>query len=123
MVGITLMKHYRDANNIVYAFEGNGSQDYLIKPDMVLLGDAELLSFINPPPTTAQLAAQAEADAIKALRVETKANAAFDALKSADFSAINTFVNLHFGTTDVQGRAMLKVMAAAAGAYLRENKG
>lgn len=94
------------------SIENDGFKAWLLAGNTPLPADA---------PTPEQLAAQAEADAIKALKVETKANAAFDALKAADFTTINTFINTHFATTDAQGRAMLKVMAAAAGAYLREN--
>jgi hypothetical protein len=115
-----MMKHYKDQFNNIFAFESDGSQDGFIKPEMTPITDAELA--VIRAPTPAQIAAQAEFASIQALRVETKANAAFDALKSADFVTINTFVNTHFATTDVQGRAMLKVMAAAAGAYLRENQ-
>jgi hypothetical protein len=117
------MKNYKDTNNKLHVID-EGFEN-LLPSNCIQITQAEAEALIAPTPAeiAAQLASQVEADAIKALRVETKANAAFDALKSADFATINTFINLHFATTDVQGRAMLKVMAAAAGAYLRENKG
>lgn len=51
------MKHYKDSNNNIHAFELDGSQDEFIKPDMVILSDAELA--ILRAPTPEQLAKQA----------------------------------------------------------------
>ena len=35
------MKHYKDKNNQIWAFELDGSQDHLIKSDMVAITDHE----------------------------------------------------------------------------------
>jgi len=35
------MKHYRDSQNTLYAYELDGSQDHLIPSDFVLITDAE----------------------------------------------------------------------------------
>lgn len=84
--------------------------------------DTTTLTRDKPPPTPEQLAEMQEAALVQQLQLDTKANAAFDALKAASFSDINTFVNTHFSSVSVQGRAALKVTFAAAGAYLRTIK-
>ncbi len=67
------MKHYRDENNKVYAFEADGSQDFLIKPNYVLLTDNELATLRAP--TSEQIAAQEKALAEKQQADATKADA------------------------------------------------
>ena len=48
------MKYYKDINNKVYAYEGDGSQDELIG-DKVLMTVEEVELHINPPKTPEQL--------------------------------------------------------------------
>jgi hypothetical protein len=62
------MKHYKNENNEVYAFELDGSQDELIKPDMVEMTPEEVEAHKNPPPippTPAQQLAASDADMIR----------------------------------------------------------
>jgi len=35
------MKHYKDSQNTLYAYELDGSQDHLIPPDFIAITDAE----------------------------------------------------------------------------------
>ena len=50
MVGIT-MKHYKDTNNNVYAYESDGSQDHLIPKDFVAITDTEAKTLTTIIPT------------------------------------------------------------------------
>ena len=46
------MKHYKDANNNIYAYESDGSQDKIIKKSYITITDDEvtaLLLITNPP--------------------------------------------------------------------------
>jgi len=43
------MKHYKKADNSVWAFEDDGSQDHLITNEMVLMTAEELSIFLTPP--------------------------------------------------------------------------
>ena len=43
------MKLFKDTNNNVYAYELDGSQDYLIPSDYISITDAEAYSMLNPP--------------------------------------------------------------------------
>lgn len=43
------MKYYKDANNNVYAYEGDGSQDEYILPGLVKITQADAESFRNQP--------------------------------------------------------------------------
>lgn len=52
------MKHFKDINNKVFAFEANGSQDHLIKPDMVEITVEDVKILTTPVLTTEQLAAE-----------------------------------------------------------------
>lgn len=65
-------------------------------------------------PKRAELAAQ------QALRAETKATAMFAAIQTATLTQINDWIDTNFPALTVQQRALLKVLTAAAGAYLRE---
>jgi hypothetical protein len=47
------MKYYKDINNEVYAYEDDGSQDYLIGDKVSMTAD-EIEAHINPPLTPAQ---------------------------------------------------------------------
>lgn len=53
------MKFFIDAENIIYAFESDGSQDDLIG-DKAPLTVEQVDALLNPPPTPEQLIAQAE---------------------------------------------------------------
>jgi hypothetical protein len=48
------MKHYKDINNEVFAYETDGSQDHLIG-DKVLMTADEVELHINPPKTEEQI--------------------------------------------------------------------
>lgn len=54
------MKNYKKSDGSIWAFESDGSQDYLVTPDMVSISDADLAILRNPPPTAAQLQATNE---------------------------------------------------------------
>ena len=45
------MKHYKDKNNNVYAYEPDGSQDHLIPKDFVAITDAEAKVLTTVTPT------------------------------------------------------------------------
>lgn len=117
-----MAKHFIDSSgNYLGAFDGTKPIDGIevpTAPESALDTYSNGAWVVNP----ARVQSQAEAQAIQALKLETKANVAFDALRSADFAAINNFINTNFASTNAQGRALLKVMAAAAGAYLRANQ-
>lgn len=51
------MKHYKDNDNNVYAYEEDGSQDHLIG-DKVLMTAEEVELHINPPKTEEQIIAE-----------------------------------------------------------------
>lgn len=51
------MKHYKDINNEVFAYEEDGSQDHLIG-DKVLMTAEEVELHINPPKTEEQIIAE-----------------------------------------------------------------
>lgn len=56
------MKHYKTPTGEVWAFEADGSQDHLIKPDMLRMTPAEVIEHLTPKP--ADIAKQ-EAHAIE----------------------------------------------------------
>jgi hypothetical protein len=74
------MKHFKDENNAIYAFELDGSQDAFIKPNMTLLSDDELA--ILRAPTPEQLA----------LETASKAQSALDEIDLKSIRAIREFV-------------------------------
>ena len=59
------MKHYKDEQNNIYAYEADGSQDAYIKPNLVLLSDAELIELRQP--TQQQIAEAEKAQALAEL--------------------------------------------------------
>ena len=61
------MKYYKDINNEVYAYEDDGSQDYLIG-DKVKMTAEEAEAHINPPKTQEQILAQQIAEATAYLK-------------------------------------------------------
>jgi hypothetical protein len=65
MGGIKIMKHYKNAQNEIFAFELDGSQDHLITEEMILLSDSDLE--ILRQPTAEQLAAAEKAKALAEL--------------------------------------------------------
>jgi len=44
------MKHYKDTNNAIYAYESDGSQDAFIKDGLVPISDADLVELRKPTP-------------------------------------------------------------------------
>lgn len=72
------------------------------------------------PPTQAELDAAAEREALRQLAIKTKATTMFDTLKTATLAQINTWVDNNFASLTAQQRALLKLLAAVAGMYLRE---
>lgn len=57
---ITMMKYYKDENNVVYAYDAYGTQDAFIKEGLVPITRSEAMEIINPPPTHEQLIQTAE---------------------------------------------------------------
>ncbi|MDE9467413.1 tail fiber assembly protein [Xenorhabdus bovienii] len=66
------MKYYKSNDNKIYGFESDGSQDKWIKPDLILITEAEAMLIANPPPTPAQLQQSAERE--KQYRMSQAAN-------------------------------------------------
>ena len=56
------MKYYKDINNVVFAYEYDGSQDHLIG-DKILMTAEEVEAHINPLKTEAQILAEKVAEA------------------------------------------------------------
>ena len=48
------MKHFKDANNNVYAYDSDGSQDSFIKPNLTRINNKELSLLIAPQPFTSK---------------------------------------------------------------------
>lgn len=97
------MKFYKDINNEVFAYEEDGSQDYLIG-DKVLMTAEEVEAHINPPKTEAQLLAEKVA--------ESKAY-----LASTDFKMTVDY----YATLTEQEQADLTYNRAEAREYVRVN--
>ncbi|ENP3040916.1 tail fiber assembly protein [Salmonella enterica] len=57
---ITMMKYYKDENNVVYAYDGHGTQDAFIKEGLIPITRGEAMAIINPPPTYEELIQAAE---------------------------------------------------------------
>ncbi|EDV2694958.1 tail fiber assembly protein [Salmonella enterica subsp. enterica] len=57
---ITMMKYYKDENNVVYAYDAHGTQDAFIKEGLMPITRSEAMAIINPPPTHEQLVQAAE---------------------------------------------------------------
>lgn len=57
---ITMMKYYKDENNVIYAYDAYGTQDAFIKEGLVPITRSEAMAIINPPPTHEQLIQTAE---------------------------------------------------------------
>jgi hypothetical protein len=61
------MKYYIDANNTVYAYESDGSQDAFILPGLKSITAAQAVAITNPPLTAAQAWSAYQAQAESAL--------------------------------------------------------
>lgn len=75
------MKHFFDPRLGVRAFEEDGSQDFLITPDMRPLSEEELNAYLNPPKTEQQVRDELKASralAVEKIKVTTKAGNTFD---------------------------------------------
>ena len=57
---ITMMKYFKDENNVVYAYDAHGTQDAFIKEGLMPITRSEAMAIINPPPTHEQLIQAAE---------------------------------------------------------------
>ena len=57
------MKHYKDKQGNVYAFESDGSQDAFIADNLIAITESEAIKITNPPPTAEQLQAKTNAEA------------------------------------------------------------
>jgi len=57
------VKHYKDTQNNIFAFEADGSQDAFIKDGLVHIGDAELVALRSPTPAALQSQTNAAAQA------------------------------------------------------------
>ncbi|EAM2342673.1 tail fiber assembly protein [Salmonella enterica] len=57
---ITMMKYYKDENNVVYAYDAHGTQDAFIKEGLMPITRSEAMAIINPPLTHEQLIQAAE---------------------------------------------------------------
>lgn len=49
------MKYYKDKNNTVYAYESDGSQDYIIPYDFLAISEADADALRNPAQTLTQI--------------------------------------------------------------------
>jgi len=67
------MKHFKDAENKVFAFDDDGSQDHLIASDLVQVSDKELNLILNPPLSI---------DDIKSQKVQALSDAVGSKIKS-----------------------------------------
>lgn len=61
-----------------------------------------------------------ERAAIKQLHIDAKATAMYAAIQTATLTQIDNWIDTNFPALNAQQRALLKVLTAAAGAYLRE---
>ncbi|MFZ3614059.1 tail fiber assembly protein [Salmonella enterica subsp. enterica] len=57
---ITMMKYYKDENNVVYAYDAHGTQDAFIKEGLMPITRSEAMAIVNPPPTHEELIQAAE---------------------------------------------------------------
>lgn len=79
------MKYYKDTNGNVFAYELDGSQDFLIG-DKVLMPQNEVEAHLKPKPTQADLEAKAKAEKLQALAtitVTTQSGKTFDGNETA----------------------------------------
>ncbi|ENZ2881135.1 tail fiber assembly protein [Salmonella enterica] len=57
---ITMMKYYKDENNVVYAYDAHGTQDAFIKEGLTPITRSQAMAIVNPPPTQEELIQAAE---------------------------------------------------------------
>lgn len=57
---ITMMKYYKDENNVVYAYDAYGTQDAFIKEGLTPITRSQAMAIVNPPPTQEELIQAAE---------------------------------------------------------------
>jgi hypothetical protein len=93
------MKYYKDTNNIVYAYELDGSQDHLIGDKVAMTAD-EVEAHLNPPITLER----AKAKKLSAITVE-----------------YNTSISALVGSTDKFELASWAKQEAEARAYVADN--
>jgi len=87
------MKYYKDTNGEVFAYEADGSQDYLIDPSLVLMTQAEVNLHLNPPKTPSQLAEEAKIARdlkVSQIKVTTTSGKTFNGDKTSWILADNT---------------------------------
>ncbi|UAL56639.1 tail fiber assembly protein [Edwardsiella tarda] len=58
-VGGVTMKYFKDSNNVIYAYDADGSQDEYIKDGLIHISEDEAMSIVNPPPTKEDLIREA----------------------------------------------------------------
>ena len=56
------MKHFKDLQNNIYAYESDGSQDAYIKADLIEITDAQAEAIRNPPKPLAEIKANLSAN-------------------------------------------------------------
>jgi hypothetical protein len=77
------MKYYKDADNQVYAYESDGSQDAYIPEDLILITEEEADELRKPPPPTSdELENQFKAAVTQKLNNFARANG-YDDINSA----------------------------------------
>ena len=99
MDGAKIMKHYKDTNNQVFAFESDGSQDDYIGEHLIAITEAEAMAITNPPPTAEQLQAQAKAEklqALAAITVTTSSGKVFDGNETARINMLSAIQSATF---------------------------
>lgn len=99
------MKHFKDSNNNIYAYEADGSQDAYILPNLVAITEEEADAIRNPPPppeTPEQIIA----------RLESAIDSHLDTIAhSYRYESIRTMVTYAFSdhpTFGAEGRAAVK---------------
>lgn len=87
------MKFFKDENDVVYAFASDGSQDQFIGHGLIRISEQEAHALANPPPSTEQLIAFAEA----------KKNELFK-LSSFEIACLEDAVELNIASTEDKNR-------------------
>lgn len=83
------MKYFNDPTVGVRAFESDGSQDFLITPEMRPLTSEELEAHLNPPPTPEQVFQQMQA-AVQARMDDVAKTRGYDSILSLCTYATST---------------------------------
>ncbi|WP_370557802.1 tail fiber assembly protein [Edwardsiella tarda] len=69
------MKYFKDNNDVVYAYDADGSQDEYIKAGLIPISESEAMAIVNPPPTKNDLiqeAAQKKNELLSEVETVTK---------------------------------------------------